>query len=92
LAQEFGTVQSRPVSRARLSTRAGRLAQRHAEQHFHGQAGLDSSIAMDSFRPPLPVGAAAVVTDDRQATGVAIAADALNRMIELGRPEYVRIA
>jgi hypothetical protein len=31
-------------------------------------------------------------TDGRQATEVAIAADALNRMLELGRPEYVRIA
>jgi hypothetical protein len=31
-------------------------------------------------------------TDGRQATEVAIAADALNRMRDLGRPEYVRIA
>ena len=31
-------------------------------------------------------------TDGRQATEVAIAADALNRMLELGRPHYVRIA
>ncbi len=31
-------------------------------------------------------------TDGRQATEVAIAADALNRKLELGRPEYVRIA
>jgi hypothetical protein len=30
-------------------------------------------------------------TDERQATEVAIAADVLNRMLELGRPEYVRI-
>jgi IS5 family transposase len=30
--------------------------------------------------------------DERQATEVAIAADVLNRMLELGRPEYVRIA
>ena len=30
-------------------------------------------------------------TDGRQATEVAVAADALNRMLELGRPEYVRI-
>ena len=27
----------------------------------------------------------------RQASEVAIAADVLNRMLELGRPEYVRI-
>ncbi len=32
------------------------------------------------------------LTDGRQATEVAIAADVLNRMLELGRPEYVRIA
>ncbi len=31
-------------------------------------------------------------TDERQASEVAIAADVLNRMLELGRPEYVRIA
>jgi hypothetical protein len=31
-------------------------------------------------------------TDRRQATEVAIAADLLNRMLDLGRPEYVRIA
>src|SRR4051794_2706798 len=31
-------------------------------------------------------------TDGRQATGVAIAANVLNRMLELGRPEYVRTA
>jgi hypothetical protein len=30
-------------------------------------------------------------TDGRRATGVAIAVRALNRMLELGRPEYVRI-
>jgi len=31
-------------------------------------------------------------TEGRQAAEVAIAADALNRMLELGRPEHVRIA
>jgi hypothetical protein len=31
-------------------------------------------------------------TDRRQASEVAIAADVLNRMLELGRPEYVRLA
>ena len=31
-------------------------------------------------------------TDRRQASEVAIAADVLNRMLELGRPKYVRIA
>ena len=31
-------------------------------------------------------------TDGRQATEVAIAAQVLNRMLDLGRPEYVRIA
>src|SRR4051794_3730809 len=31
-------------------------------------------------------------TDGRQATEVAIAADVLNRMLDLGRPEYVRTA
>ncbi|HEV7372154.1 transposase, partial [Arenibaculum sp.] len=31
-------------------------------------------------------------TNGRQATEVAIAADVLNRMLDLGRPEYIRIA
>ena len=31
-------------------------------------------------------------TEGRQATEVAIAADVLNRMLDLGRPEYVRVA
>lgn len=31
-------------------------------------------------------------TDRRQATEVAIAADVLNRMLDLGRPEYIRTA
>ena len=31
-------------------------------------------------------------TEGRQATEVALAAGALNRMLELGRPEYVRLA
>ncbi len=31
-------------------------------------------------------------TDGRQNTEMAVAADVLNRMLELGRPEYVRIA
>ena len=31
-------------------------------------------------------------TDRRRATEVAIAVSALNRMLELGRPDYVRIA
>ncbi len=30
--------------------------------------------------------------DGRQVTEVAVAADVLNRMLELGRPEYVRVA
>ena len=30
-------------------------------------------------------------TDERRATEVAVAVHALNRMLELGRPEYVRI-
>ncbi len=31
-------------------------------------------------------------TDGRQDTEVAVAADVLNRMLEFGRPRYVRIA
>lgn len=32
---------------------ASRLAQRQAEQHLHGQAGLDSSIAIEGLSAPL---------------------------------------
>ena len=31
-------------------------------------------------------------TDERRATEVAVATHALNRMLELGRPSYVRVA
>ncbi len=31
-------------------------------------------------------------TDERQESEVTMATDALNRMLELGRPEYMRIA
>ena len=31
-------------------------------------------------------------TDDRRATEVAVAVHALNSMLELGRPNYVRVA
>ena len=31
-------------------------------------------------------------TDERRATEVAVAVHALNRMLELGRPNYVRVA
>jgi hypothetical protein len=31
-------------------------------------------------------------TDGRQASEVAIAAEALNRMLDLGRPDHIRIA
>jgi hypothetical protein len=37
------------------------------------------------------IGRAALAKDKRQATEVAIAVDILNRMVELGRPSYVRI-
>ncbi len=30
-------------------------------------------------------------TDERRVTEVAVAVDALNRMLELGRPSYVRV-
>jgi hypothetical protein len=40
-------------------------------------------VVGDGLRPP---------TDGRQATEMAIAADVLNRMLDLGRPEYVHLA
>ena len=43
---KFGTAQSRPISRKRLSTKPVVCLQRHAEQHLHGQACLDRGIAV----------------------------------------------
>lgn len=33
--------------------RAGRLSERHSEQHFHRQAGLDRGIALVTLSPAL---------------------------------------
>ena len=37
----------------------GRLPQRHPEQDFHRQEGLDGRVAVDELSPRLPVGCAA---------------------------------
>ena len=56
---------------------------------YNGRALIEADIA----RWKRVIGAALRShTDGCQVTEVAIAADVLNRMLELGRPEYVRIA
>jgi hypothetical protein len=50
-------------------------------------------VLVDDLYPyPFRYDALRSQTDKRQATEVAIAVDILNRMLELGRPIYVRIA
>ncbi len=46
------------------------------------------------FRPADKAGRSppSLAPEGRQATEVAIAANALNRMLDLGRPRYVRVA
>jgi hypothetical protein len=59
----------------------------------HGPYTLRALVEADIARWKRVIGdALRSHTDGRQATEVAIAADALNRRLDLGRPEYVRIA
>jgi hypothetical protein len=86
-----GTAGTAPTQRDRHLQRIaerGRLGWQKASG-YHWRALIEADISRwkrvigDALRSH---------TDGRQATEVAIAADVLNRMLELGRPEYVRIA
>ena len=85
------TAQTAPTRRdrhLRLIAERGRMGWQRASG-YNGRALVEADISRwkrvigDGLRSQ---------TDGRQDTEVAVAADALNRMLQLGRPEYVRIA
>jgi hypothetical protein len=85
------TAQTAPTRRdrhLRLIAERGRVGWQRASG-YNGRALVEADISRwkrvigDGLRSQ---------TDGRQDTEVAVAADALNRMLQLGRPEYVRIA
>ena len=82
------TAPTRRDRHLRLIAERGRMGRQKASGH-NWRALVESDISRwkrvigDGLR---------FQTDGRQATEVAIAVDALNRMLDLGRPEYVRIA
>jgi hypothetical protein len=67
---------------ARSHARLARIAKRLGAP-YRGDVARWKCVIGDGLRSQ---------ADGRQATEMAIAADVLNRMLELGRPEYVRIA
>jgi hypothetical protein len=86
-----GTAETAPTQRdshLRCIAERGRMGWQRASGYNH-RALVESDIARwkrvigDGLR---------FQTDGRQATEVAIAAEVLNRMLDLGRPEYVRTA
>jgi hypothetical protein len=86
-----GTAETAPTQRDRhlqVIAQRGRLGWQRASG-YNWRAVIESDVARwkrvigDGLRSQ---------TDGRQATEVAISADVLNRMLDLGRPEYVRIA
>jgi len=83
-----GTVPTRRDRHLEVVAERGRLGWQKASGH-DWRALVEADIARrkrvvgDGLRPR---------TDGRRATEAAIAADALNRMLELGRPEHVRTA
>jgi hypothetical protein len=85
------TAETAPTQRDRhlqVTTERGRMGWQRASG-YNWRALVESDIARwkrvigDGLRSQ---------TDGRQATEVAIAANVLNRMLDLGRPEYIRIA
>lgn len=83
-----GTAPTRRDAHPRLIAERGRMGWRKA-------SGCDrrALVEADASRWKRVVGGGLRSrTDGRQATEVAVAADALNRMLELGRLEYVRVA
>ena len=86
-----GTAQTAPTRRdrhLRLIAERGRMGWQRASG-YNDRALVEADIARwkrvigDGLRSQ---------TGGRQDTEVAVAADALNRMLDLGRPEYVRVA
>ncbi len=84
------TAQTAPTMRDRhlqIIAGRGRMAWQKASG-YHWRALVEADISR--FKRVIGDGLR-FRTDRRRATEVAIAVDALNRMLELGRPEYVRI-
>jgi hypothetical protein len=85
------TAKTAPTMRDRhlhIIAERGRMAWQKASG-YHWRALVEADISR--FKRVIG-GALRSRTDRRRATEVAIAVDALNRMLELGRPEYVRLA
>ncbi len=74
---------SRSATSFRPIPRGNKRRFRDCEQTIEADISRWKRVIVDELRSQ---------TDGRQATEVAIAADVLNRMLDLGRPEYVRIA
>jgi hypothetical protein len=64
-------------------------AVRHSSSGYNWRALVESDVSR--WKRVIGEGLCSQ-TDRRQASEVAIAVSVLNRMLELGRPEYVRIA
>ncbi len=85
------TAQTAPTQRDQhleMIAERGRMGWQRASG-YNWRALVEADIAR--FKRVLG-GALRSHTDGRQATEVAIAVGVLNRMLDLGRPEYVRIA
>jgi hypothetical protein len=85
-----GTAEAAPTQRDRhlqLKAERGRMGWQKASG-YHWRALVEADIAR--FKRVVG-GAQRSRTDERRTTEVAIAVSALNRMLEIGRPEYVRI-
>ena len=85
------TAETAPTQRDRHlqhSTEHGRLAWQKASGYT---ARAQAEAATDRFKQVIGI-ALRSRTDDRRATEVDIAIHVLNRMVQLGRPSYVRTA
>ncbi|WP_424140349.1 transposase [Roseomonas chloroacetimidivorans] len=80
------TAQTQRDQHLRTTVKHGRMAWQKASG-YHWRALVEADIAR--FKRVIGCG---LRTDRRRATEVAIAVRALNRMLDLGRPEYVRLA
>ena len=82
-----GTAPTRRDRHIAAITERGRIGRQRASGY-----GWRALVEADVSRWKRVIGdALRSQTNERQATEVAIAADVLNRMLDLGRPEYVRI-
>ena len=84
IAQTAPTMRDRHLQ---IISERGRMAWQRASG-YHWRALVEADISR--FKRVIGDGLR-FRTDRRRATEVAIAVDALNRMLELGRPEYVRL-